>query len=141
MRALADTLRSEVLRYNGKQSTYSVHCAFPSNFTTAAFIDEQKHKPDLTKRIEGTTGSESELIKRLPGPERIAKCIITKVEHGDFAITCGDLETPLLFANMRGPSPKRGLGVIDSLLGAVVSIVWPIARRRIDGMCKQDGRE
>lgn len=139
VRALADTLRSEVLRYSGETSTYSIHCAFPSNFASAAFVDEQKHKPELTKRIENTTGPTPELMSRLPRPERIAERIIAKVERGDFAI-CDDLESALLFANMRGPSPKRGFGVVDSLLGALASVIWPIVRRHFDRMCKQDGK-
>lgn len=140
VRALADTLRSEVLRYSGEISTYSIHCAFPSNFVSTAFVEEQKHKPELTKQIEGTTGPMSEVMSRLPSARRVAECIISKVERGDFAITCGDLESALLLANMLGPSPKRGLGVVDSLLGALAIVIWPIVRRRLDGKCKQDAK-
>ncbi|KOS39072.1 hypothetical protein ACN38_g10099 [Penicillium nordicum] len=54
VRGVADTLRQEVLRYNTPAVNYKVHCAFPANFVTPSFIEEQKYKPELTKRIEGT---------------------------------------------------------------------------------------
>lgn len=41
---------------------------------------------------------------------------------------------------MIGPSPKRGFGVLDSILGTVVGLFfWPVFRRRWDEMCRQDG--
>lgn len=43
-------------RYSGPVSTYSVQCVFAHNFITPTFIEEQKNKPGLTKRLEGTTG-------------------------------------------------------------------------------------
>lgn len=42
VRGLADTLRMEALRLSGPISTYTIHCAFPSNFISPAFIEEQK---------------------------------------------------------------------------------------------------
>lgn len=140
MRGLADTLRMEALRLSGPASTYTIHCAFPSNFISPAFLEEQKLKPELTKRMEGTTGSTAELEHRFPSAEKVAQKIIAGVERGDFALCNDSMESSLLFANMIGPSPKRGLGVLDSLLATVVGLlVWPVFRRRWDKMCKKDG--
>lgn len=97
-------------------------------------------KPELTKQIEGTTGSMAELEQRYPSAEKVAQTIIAGVERGDFALCDDSMESGLLFANMIGPSPKRGLGVLDSVLATVVGLfIWPVFRRRWDKMCKQDG--
>lgn len=140
MRGLADTLRMEALRLSGPASTYTIHCAFPSNFISPAFVEEQKLKPELTKRIEGTTGSVVELEQRFPSSEKVAQGIIAGVERGDFSLCDDSMESRLLFANMIGPSPKRGLGILDSMLATVIPLfVWPVVRRRWDKMCKEDG--
>lgn len=82
----------------------------------------------------------AELEHRFPSAEKVAQKIIAGVERGDFALCNDSIESSLLFANMIGPSPKRGLGVLDSLLATVVGLlVWPVFRRRWDKMCKQDG--
>ena len=59
--------------------------------------------------------------------------------RGKFAI-CSELESALLFTNMIGPSPKRGLGIVDSFVALVSLIAWPVVRRRFDAMCAKDGR-
>lgn len=60
------------------------------------------------------------------------------IAAGDFAI-CDSFESALLWSNAIGPSPKRGLGVVDMLLTIIVSyMVWPILRRYWDSMCRRD---
>ena len=142
MRGLADTLRMEALRLSGPASKYTIHCAFPSNFFSPAFLEEQKTKPELTKQIEGTTGSTSELEQRIPSAEKVAKGIITAAARGDFALCDDSMESGLLFANMIGPSPKRGLGVLDSLLAILVGLlIWPLFRHRWEKLCRQNGMD
>lgn len=142
VRGLADTLRMEALRLSGPASKYTIHCAFPSNFFSPAFLEEQKTKPELTKQIEGTAGSMGELEQRIPSAEKVAKGIINGAARGDFALCDDSMESGLLFANMIGPSPKRGLGVLDSLLAIVVgSFIWPLFRYRWDRLCRQDGMD
>ncbi|KAL9132083.1 MAG: hypothetical protein Q9217_000119 [Psora testacea] len=141
VRALADTLRMEALQHSGPQSTYTVHCAFPSNFITESFLQEQESKPVLTKQLEGTMGTLEELRKRFPSAGEVAQGIIAGVERGDFAICNDSTEAALLFTNMIGPSPKRGLGIYDSLSATVMGIiVWPVLRRHWDRVCKRDGK-
>ncbi len=82
----------------------------------------------------------AELEQRFPSAEKVARGIIAGVERGDFALCDDSMVSSLLFANMIGPSPKRGLGIRDSLLATVVGLfVWPVLRRRWDKMCKKDG--
>lgn len=140
MRGLADTLRMEALRLSSSLTEYTIHCAFPSNFISPAFVEEQNSKPKLTKEIEGTNQSMADLEKRLPSSEKIAKKIISGVERGDFALCDDSAESGLLWANMIGPSPKRGFGLLDSILAVTIGLfVWPILRRRWDRLCKEDG--
>ena len=139
VRGLADTLRMEALRLSSPVTTYTLHCAFPSTFITPGFIEEQKLKPELTKRMEGTVGSIAELKQQYPSAEKVARGIIAGMEKGDFALCDDSMESGLLFTNMIGPSPKRGLGVIDSVLAISIGLfIWPIFRRRWDKMCKED---
>jgi 3-dehydrosphinganine reductase len=42
VRGLADTLRIEAHRLTCSASRYTIHCAFPSNFISPAFIQEQE---------------------------------------------------------------------------------------------------
>lgn len=130
----------EVLRYDdpSRNLKYSIHVAFPANIDTEAFFEEQKNKPRLTKEIEGTTADPVELKKKLPSAKMIADGILDGVAAGDFAI-CDSFETGLIWANMIGPSPKRGLGVVDSILAILmVLIMWPFQRRQWDAMCRND---
>lgn len=134
----------EVLRYTCLTSTYTIHCAFPADFISPGFLLEQETKTELTKRMQGlaTKSSISELESRFPSSEKIASLIIAAVEKGDFIICPGSIASSLLFTNMIGPSPKRGLGIIDSLSGIIVGwFVWPILRRRWEAMCRRDGEE
>ncbi|CAG8955554.1 hypothetical protein HYFRA_00009508 [Hymenoscyphus fraxineus] len=130
VRALADTLRMEALRYSSQVSTYTIHCAFPSNFITESFFEEQKRKPKITKEIEGTLGTVLELRKKFPSAEKVAQQIIKGVSRGEFALCDDSLEGAMFFANMVGPSPKRGLGIVDSIFAILVGFfVWPNLRR------------
>ncbi|KAI2620649.1 putative short chain dehydrogenase/ reductase [Hypomontagnella submonticulosa] len=142
VRALADTLRMEVLRYNCPASTYSIHCAFPADFVSPGFVLEQKTKTPLTKRIQGLDRPFEELKSKFPSCEKVASLIIAAVDKGDFIICEDSFAASALFTNMTGPSPKRGFGIVDSFLGLLVGwVVWPVLRRRWEAMCRQDGKE
>ncbi|KAF1961794.1 short chain dehydrogenase [Byssothecium circinans] len=140
LRALADTLRIEIMRYLSATSTYAIYCAFPSNFMSPQFLAEQSLKPDLTKRIEGTTAPIDELAKKVPTARKVAEGIIQGVERGDFALCDDSWDASFLFANMVGPSPKRGVGLVDSALATLMGLfVWPVVRRRWESLCRQSG--
>jgi 3-dehydrosphinganine reductase len=81
IRMLADTLREECVLYD-----IDIHCSFPASILTPGFEEEEKTKPALTQKIEGTAGAES--------PETVARYIIDQLERGHKHITyqfLGDL--------------------------------------------------
>ncbi|RYP45719.1 hypothetical protein DL768_007960 [Monosporascus sp. mg162] len=138
VRGLADCLRMEALVYSSPTRKYSIHCAFPSTFISDAFFEEQKGKPLLTKEIEGTVGTPEELMRKHPSAKKEADLILAGVAKGDFAICDESVESPILFANMVGVSPRRGLGIYDTIMSLVMAFAWPlIGRPWWDGLCKK----
>ena len=142
LRNLADTLRIEVLRFNCPETTYTIHSAFPADFMSPGFILEQETKTALIKKLQGIDPDAhiSDLKNRYPSSEKVASLIISAVDKGDYIICPASFASSALFCNMIGPSPKRGLGIVDSLLSVVVGwIFWPILRRRWESVCRKDG--
>ncbi|KAI4619196.1 uncharacterized protein J4E87_007784 [Alternaria ethzedia] len=137
-RSLADTLRMEVMRYSGPKSTYAVQCIFAHNFITPTFLQEQKTKPELTKRIEGTSGELHELEKQFPYAAKIAPEIVANVASGDYAVCDGRFDPQLLWANAMGASPRRGWGIVDTLMAMFMLLAWPFVRRDMEKKCWGD---
>lgn len=131
LRALADTLRQEVLLYQ-KEQTIEVHCSYPGTITTETFFDEQKMKPALSKTLEGSNDPKKSMT-----PQAAATGIIAGVDRGDFCIIL-DFETRFLFNNMRGPTPSNTF-IADWVLGFIASLVWPFIRRMWDRTTVQYG--
>lgn len=131
-------MRLEATRYSGPASTYTVQCVFAHNFITPTFLQEQKGKPELTKRLEGTTGQLPELEKNFPYAEKIAPEIVAAIGTGDYAVMDKRMEPQLVWANMIGTSPRRGLGIVDSLLAILMSFVFPFIRRGWEKICNGD---
>ncbi|CAH0054503.1 unnamed protein product [Clonostachys solani] len=140
VRALADTLRLEMLRYSSPASRYSVHISFPGDFISPGFYQEQNTKTALTKSMQGLKGSIEDLEKQYPSSEKVASLVLEAVKNEEYIICRDSLAASLLFTNMVGASPKRGLGIMDSIVGVVVNwFIWPVLRRHWEGMCKRDG--
>ncbi|KAI8240590.1 3-ketodihydrosphingosine reductase tsc10 [Colletotrichum sp. SAR 10_99] len=128
---------AEAAIYSTATCQYKVHCAFPNTFMTNAFLDEQKTKPDLTKRIESSDGPIEKLKTKMLSAEYVAEYIVRGVAKGDFALV-SDFDTEVLWSNMVGSSPKRGFGFVDSILGLLSGfLVWPILRYIWTRMCTQ----
>ncbi|GKT66380.1 short chain dehydrogenase reductase family [Colletotrichum tofieldiae] len=137
VRALADTLRQELLLY-GDESMYRVHIAFPGAFTTDSFIKEQETKPELLKEMEGSNfSSREELLKNVQSAEEIATRIFKGIWKGRYIITT-DLTTDLTLNNMRGPSPRSNI-LYDLFMAFVGLLAFPLVRRRFDKMTAQYG--
>ncbi|KAE8364026.1 hypothetical protein BDV27DRAFT_172622 [Aspergillus caelatus] len=128
IRALADTLRQELLLY-GKDA-FRVHCCFPGAFLSESFSQGQEHKPGLTKVLEGTSMPQEALERKIPGAREVARKIVWGLEKGKTYISV-DFRTELLLNNMRGPSP-RFWTVCDFFLGLLASLVWWIVRIDFD---------
>ena len=140
VRALADSLRMELLRYTSPSCTYSIHCAFPADFLSPGFYLEQDTKTPLTKRIQGTNHTLAELEAKYPSSEKVAAQIIAAAERGDFIICEDSTAASLLFTAMMGPSPKRGWGIFDSLVSIPVGwVVWPYLRTQWEAEVRKDG--
>ncbi len=138
VRALADTLRQELLLYGGEDK-YRVHCCFPGTFVSEGFIAEQATKPDLTKELEKTNRPIAELEKEYGTAASIAQKLIRGITERRFFITM-DSDTRLLLNNMRGPSP-RDSPLMDFLLGLMMTLVWPIVRKKFDNRTRGYGKQ
>lgn len=126
LRALADTIRQEALMY---PQDIRVHCSFPGTIFTDSFYEEQKRKPLLTKKLEGSDNPKDGMTA-----EAVASATMAGLHRGEFLIPI-DFQTKLLLNNMRGPSPPNH-GLLDWLLGFLVSLVWPFFRRSFDRRTK-----
>lgn len=138
VRALADTLRQEMLLYGGTDR-FQVHCSFPGTFVSDGFILEQRNKPQLTKILEGVDDTIEHLQKTKQSTAEVATHILEGVNRGDFLIV-HDLEGALLLNNMRGPSP-RDRGLWDVALSCIAPLVWAFYRRMIDRKTREYGRK
>lgn len=125
------------MRYSNAESLYSVHIAFPSNFMSPSFISEQNTKLQITKEIEGTSAQLSELMKKGHNAKQVADAIIVAVDKGEFII-CTELKASLLFGPMVGVSPRRGFGIMDSILLLLSRFFWPLLRWWCDWMVTKD---
>jgi 3-dehydrosphinganine reductase len=124
------------MRYSGPKSTYTVQCVFAQNFITPTFLQEQKTKPKLTKCLEGTSGELRDLEKQFPYAAKIAPEIVANVASGDSAVCDGRLNPQLLWANAIGASPRRGWGVVDTLMAILMLFAWPFVRRDMEKKCR-----
>ncbi|CAI7647022.1 unnamed protein product [Penicillium palitans] len=142
VRALADTLRMEVLRHNCADSKYSIHIAFPGDFVSPGFMKEQQTKVPLNKKIQGLEQPIEQLLHTFPTSDKVASLIVRAADRGDFIICEDSFAANALFSNMLGPSPKRGWGVFDALMSPLMGwIVAPYLRWKWEGLTKKDGEE
>jgi 3-dehydrosphinganine reductase len=74
IRMLADTLREECILYD-----VDVHCSFPANILSPGLEQEEKTKPEITRKIEGVAGAETPIV--------VARMIISRLERGEKHIT------------------------------------------------------
>jgi 3-dehydrosphinganine reductase len=126
LRALADTIRQEALMY---PRDIRVHCSFPGTIFTDTFYEEQKSKPTLTKKLEGSDNPKDGMTA-----EAVATATIAGLRRDEFLIP-PDFQTKLLLNNMRGPSPPNH-ALLDWLFGFLVSLVWPFIRMSMDRQTK-----
>ena len=126
LRALADTIRQEALMY---PQNIRVHCSFPGTIFTESFYEEQRRKPALTKKLEGSDNPKDGMT-----PEAVARKTMDGLSNDEFLITL-DFQTKLLLNNMRGPSPPNH-GLFDWLTGLLASFIWPFVRVGMDRQIK-----
>lgn len=128
VRALADTLRQEVLLY-GRRDMYQIHCCFPGTFISDGFLQEHRNKPEITKILEETDLPYEKMVKTLETSESVAQKFLKGLESGSQYLTV-DFDGWLLLNNMRGFSPRDNL--LDCALGWIGSLSLWLVQRSFD---------
>ncbi|SGY63640.1 BQ5605_C007g04814 [Microbotryum silenes-dioicae] len=113
IRGLAETLRNELQMYG-----ISVHLFLPATILSPGFVEEQKVKPAMTRRIEGPDVGLT--------PEVVAAHMIRGLDRDNFYITYEPVGHML--RNSRGITPRNNV-LIDTLWGIAGTIAFPIWRR------------
>ncbi|GAA5969035.1 hypothetical protein JCM3765_005273 [Sporobolomyces pararoseus] len=111
IRGLAESLRNELILYG-----IDVHLFLPATIFSPGFENEQKLKPEITKKIEGPDEGLT--------PDQVAKELIKGLERNDFYITYEPVGN--MFRNSRGITPRNNF-LIDSfwsLIGTIALPVW-----------------
>ncbi|ANB15350.1 3-dehydrosphinganine reductase [Sugiyamaella lignohabitans] len=111
IRALADIARQECIPYN-----ISVANILPGNMATEGFVEEEKTKPEITRKIEGPSDARD--------PDIVAKEVIRDLERGQEMIYT-DLIGWILSGLMMGASP-RNWGIFQSIIAAVLVFFAPV---------------
>lgn len=112
LQSLSLILRQELGPYN-----YRVSCIFPGNFASEGFEEEQKSKPEITKKIEGSSYP-------IPSAE-CADLILKKLDRGYDTVTT-DWIGWLLGCSVLGTLPRE-LGFLQIFVGFIFLIISPIA--------------
>ncbi|KAI9880341.1 MAG: 3-dehydrosphinganine reductase [Pleopsidium flavum] len=122
LRSLSDTLSQELQLYNGArrkdpslgtQADVRIHTVFPGTIFSPSYVEENKIKPAITKKLEEGDDGQTE--------DEVAAVSIKALERGQYLIT-----TSLLGAAMKatalGGSPRNNR-VIDTLFSWAASLV------------------
>ncbi|KZV97789.1 NAD(P)-binding protein [Exidia glandulosa HHB12029] len=126
LRALADTLRSELMLYDAH-----VHLFCPPTMRTAGYQQENLYKPAITLAIEET----DEGISTDEG----ARALLNGVRKGQAHIAA-DLLTHLFRTSTRGSTPYNNV-LVDAVLGCAAWIGVPIWRRSVDSRVRAHRQE
>ncbi|RHZ81931.1 hypothetical protein Glove_116g36 [Diversispora epigaea] len=123
LRGLTECLRQELILYD-----IGVHCFFPGNMDTDGLSEENKTKPQLTKKIEGDDKQT---------PEQAAKSLYKGLCKGNVFIT-SDLLGDAIRASTLG-FVEANNGILDSFLCLMIWIVSKPARLIADKFVR-DGK-
>jgi len=138
MRAMVDGLNQEVALYNGSRlgkgpfpdADINVHIVFPMGIVTPGFENENKLKPELTKKLEEDDKPQT--------PDEVARITLKRLEAGDYMITTMFLGHLMKGAGMGGSARGGLLDVFWNWLGSVVVI---FAVPDLIGKCKAWGKQ
>lgn len=123
MRSLSDTLCQEVEMYNGARRNSNnaapavdvkIHTIFPMGILSSGFENEEKLKPELTKKLEEADKPQT--------PEEVARISIKALERGDYLIT-----TMMVGHMMKGTSlgsSPRNNNLLDTLINWASSLIF-----------------
>lgn len=135
LRALSDSLRSEILLYNGaRRSTahtsripapfdISIHTIFPGTIKSPGFEQENLTKHAVTHLLEASDPEQTEM--------EAASAAIRGLEQGQY-MTATNWLAELMRISSLGGSPRNGL--VKDLLGQwVTSVAWLFVMPDLDG--------
>jgi len=112
LKGLGDTLRNELCPFNIK-----IYQAYPPNFHSPGYENENKTKPLETKAIESSETTYQS--------EAVAKNMISSFRKGHYHIACGDLGINLLSRSTAGMSPRNN-SFADALLLPLLVLIGKI---------------
>ncbi|KAM9904629.1 hypothetical protein OXX79_002647 [Metschnikowia pulcherrima] len=110
--SLSIILRQELVSYN-----YRVSCVYPGNFESEGYTEEQKTKPEITKKIEGASVAIPSL--------QCCDIVLDRLAKGYDSIYT-DFIGWVLASSVLGVTP-RCWGLFQIIVSLVFSIVAPIA--------------
>ncbi|KAF7523331.1 hypothetical protein PCG10_006735 [Penicillium crustosum] len=143
IRSLSDTLSQEIEMYNGAYTQrhrsdapaadVKIHTVFPMGILSPGFDNEQKTKPELTKKLEEADKPQT--------PSEVAQISIRALERGEYLITT-NLVGSIMKGTALGPSPKNSI-VGDTMLSWLSNLVFlqviPDLRSKTFAWGKQNG--
>eukprot|EP00455_Lapot_gusevi_P034742 TRINITY_DN3842_c0_g1_i2.p1 TRINITY_DN3842_c0_g1~~TRINITY_DN3842_c0_g1_i2.p1 ORF type:complete len:179 (+),score=54.12 TRINITY_DN3842_c0_g1_i2:82-618(+) len=127
VRGLGEALRSEFLPYNIK-----VYQAFPPNFYSPGYEQENLTKPADTKAIEA-----GEPVHQ---PAAVAAALVDGVREGEYTIGCGDFGIDMLIRMTSGMAPRSNT-LVDALLSPLLVLVGKIYNWNWDRIVKSTPRQ
>ena len=132
IRSLSDSLSNEVNLYASSiPAPIRLHTIFPGTIFTASYEAENKLKPDFTKKLEEDDGGQT--------PDQVAESSIKGLERGDELVATSFIARALM-CTVLGGSRRNGMGIVDTILSWIVSIVIVFVRKDMDGKVKEWGR-
>lgn len=144
MRSLADTLRSEVLLYNGwrrskdaavrakaPERDISIHLVMPGTIASPGLQTENLTKHAVTKELEKGDIVQTE--------EEVAAGAVRGLEKGGFIVTTQILASVLRWGMLGGST--RNNWFVDTVMSWIVAIVWLFVGPDMDGKVFNYGKK
>lgn len=140
MRCLADSLRSEVLLYNGARKAgkpgapdrdVQVHLVLPGTILSEGFEAEEMVKHPVTKILEESDPRQT--------PHEVAVAAVRGLERGEFMVTTQWLVW-IMRTSMLGGSKRTSI-VVDTIMSWITAIVWLFVGPDLDSKVWTWGRK
>ena len=132
LRSLSDSLSMEMQLYASADfPPVRIHTIFPGTIFTESYIEENKIKPAITKKLEEDDGGQT--------PDQVAEKSIQALEKGEELIATAWLGRALM-CGVLGGSTRNGWPIIDTALSWVMSILMIFVRRDMDSKVRNWGK-
>ncbi|MCJ1387109.1 hypothetical protein MMC17_010238 [Xylographa soralifera] len=132
LRSLSDSLSMEMQLYASADfPPVRIHTIFPGTIFTESYVEENKIKPAITKKLEEDDGGQT--------PDQVAEKSIQALEKGEELIATAWLGRALM-CGVLGGSTRNGWPIIDTALSWVMSILMIFVRRDMDSKVRNWGK-